>query len=272
MPKVYNNTAYSLSQGPLSVMYPLPILAKRAPTTADNGFPLGQMWIQASANLAWVLTSVVSNSATWTSVNSSTAASLVSLTITGAAPNLTINSMTTPGILVNSATGSVTSDALTNGQVLIGSTNNPPVPATLTAGAGIAISNGAGTITISQSGSGETWSAKAISFPASAGNGYVITAGSGSITATLPANNALGDTVEIIYPSATASDVLIVTSGAAAADIRIFGNGTAFTTLTWPACNLAGSANPSVTLVCTTASATQPKWTVTEINGNPTGS
>ena len=270
MPKVYNNTAYSLGQGPLSVMYPLPILAKRVPTTADNGFPLGQMWIEASANLAWILTSVVANSATWTSVNSSTAATVTTLTITGAAPNLTINSMTTPGILTNNNTGQVSSTALTNGQVLIGNSGSSPVPATLTAGAGITITNGGGTITISETGSGETWSSKTTNFTAAAGNGYVITAASGAVTATLPTNNALGDTITVIYPSATSSDVMAVTTSGAR--IRLPGNGTAFTTLTWPDNSLSGAANSSVTLVCTVASATVPQWTVTEMTGSPTGS
>ncbi|AJC83313.1 hypothetical protein IE4803_PD00109 (plasmid) [Rhizobium etli bv. phaseoli str. IE4803] len=41
--------------------------------------------------------------------------------------------------------------ALTNGQLLIGSTNNPPQPQQLTAGSGISIANGAGQIAISAS-------------------------------------------------------------------------------------------------------------------------
>lgn len=40
------------------------------------------------------------------------------------------------------------SAAMTNGQVLIGSTGNIPTPATLTAGTGISITNGAGSITV----------------------------------------------------------------------------------------------------------------------------
>lgn len=45
---------------------------------------------------------------------------------------------------------------LTNGQLMIGSTGNPPVPGTLTAGAGISITNGVGTITIAASGATPT--------------------------------------------------------------------------------------------------------------------
>lgn len=51
--------------------------------------------------------------------------------------------------------------ALTNGQLLIGSTGATPATATLTAGTNITITNGAGTITIAASGGGGgLWSAK----------------------------------------------------------------------------------------------------------------
>lgn len=56
-------------------------------------------------------------------------------------------------ILLTSGSGSLTpATALTNGQMLIGSTGNAPVAATLTAGANVTILNGAGTITISATG------------------------------------------------------------------------------------------------------------------------
>lgn len=269
MPQSINNVAYSLSQSPLTLMSPLPVVSKtRAPTTADKNYPIGQLWIFVNNNAAYILTSVVNNSATWTSVTASTGASVSTLTITGAAPNLTINSMTTPGVLVNSAAGSVTSQALTNGQVLIGSTGLPAVPAQLTAGAGITITNGAGSITISETAGGFTWLPEVASFAAVAGNGYVITAGSGSVTATLPAAAALGDTIDVLYPSATAGDIMIISKGAGTS-IRVPGNSsTTGALLTFPANNLSGAAHPSVQLIC--VNATGPVWQVTELDGNPT--
>lgn len=45
-------------------------------------------------------------------------------------------------------------DPLSDGQLFIGSTNNPPHPATLTAGPGITITNGPGSVTISGAGTG----------------------------------------------------------------------------------------------------------------------
>ncbi len=56
-------------------------------------------------------------------------------------------------IMVSSAGAIVESGPLTNGQVLIGSTGLAPVVASLTAGSGITITNGAGSITIAASGS-----------------------------------------------------------------------------------------------------------------------
>lgn len=52
-------------------------------------------------------------------------------------------------IIVNNASGTLSeAAALTNGQLLVGSTGAAPVAATLTSGLGISVTNGAGTITI----------------------------------------------------------------------------------------------------------------------------
>lgn len=59
------------------------------------------------------------------------------------------NTLTLNGILVGNGTGAITAlSAATDGQLVIGSTGNPPAVSTLTAGAGINITNGAGSITI----------------------------------------------------------------------------------------------------------------------------
>lgn len=64
-----------------------------------------------------------------------------------------INYASNNGIPVYGAGGSLQSlGPMTNGQILIGSTAAQPVVNTITAGTGIAISNGAGTITVSATG------------------------------------------------------------------------------------------------------------------------
>ena len=54
-------------------------------------------------------------------------------------------------VLVGAANNGVTSLALTDGQLLIGDSSNPPVAATLTAGANISIASTSGSVTISAS-------------------------------------------------------------------------------------------------------------------------
>jgi len=59
------------------------------------------------------------------------------------------NTFTDHGILIGNATNAVSATAeLSNGQLLIGSTGNAPVPATLTQGTDISITNASGSITI----------------------------------------------------------------------------------------------------------------------------
>lgn len=59
-----------------------PIISKRAPTTSDFA-PLGATWIYTTSNLAYILTSIVSNSATWLLIESASGAGVfASLTVT----------------------------------------------------------------------------------------------------------------------------------------------------------------------------------------------
>lgn len=92
-----------------------------------------------------------------------------------------VSGTTNHAVQVGNAAGSLTSlSAATNGQLVIGSTGVDPVVATLTAGAGVTITNGAGSITI-----------------ATVADGFIIVTGQtvGAVTGdiftlTLAANNA----------------------------------------------------------------------------------
>lgn len=89
------------------------------------------------------------------------------------------------------------SGTMTNGQLIIGSTTSTPTAATLTAGTGISITNGAGSITISSSTSGMTWSTiSGTSQAATVNSGYVAN-NAGAVTFTLPATAALGDEIAV---------------------------------------------------------------------------
>lgn len=62
---------------PLPDLFPSPILADRSPTTADNGYPQGQVWINknsasADFNDIWILTSVAAGLANWEPIGNDT--------------------------------------------------------------------------------------------------------------------------------------------------------------------------------------------------------
>ncbi len=88
---------------------------------------------------------------------------------------------------------------LTNGQLLIGSTGADPVAATLTAGANISLTNGAGSISIAATGlAGFSWTTvTGTSQLMVANNGYIANNGA-LVTLTLPATSAVGDEIDII--------------------------------------------------------------------------
>ena len=109
-------------------------------------------------------------------------------------------------VLTSGATGIPTwTNMATNGVVLIGATGAPPSPATLTAGSGITITNGANSITIAATAAAFNWTDEAVPFNASSNNGYFITAG--SVTATLPASPNQGDIIRFIVDTASAFTV-----------------------------------------------------------------
>jgi len=95
----------------------------------------------------------------------------------------------------NNATN--TPELTLNGQTFIGSAGNNPVAATLTAGAGISITNGAGSITISSSGSAGWVDQTTGTVNMTVNTGYTSDDGATLVTFTLPATAAIGDFVEI---------------------------------------------------------------------------
>lgn len=130
-------------------------------------------------------------------VNSGTANQIAYYATTGTAiSGLTgANSAT----LVTNSTGVPSMTAsMTNGQVLIGSTGATPTPATLTAGPGVSITNGAASITISGTGSGIGWTeVTGTSQAMTADSGWVAN-NAGLVTLTLPTTAAFGTAISII--------------------------------------------------------------------------
>ncbi len=100
-------------------------------------------------------------------------------------------------LVTNSAGVPVFSSTMTNGQIIIGSTGATPVAATITAGTGISISNGSGTITISSPDSGIAWTNVTGTTQALAVNNGYVANNAGLVTLTLPATAAIGDVIQI---------------------------------------------------------------------------
>lgn len=164
-------------------------------------------------------------------------------------------------VLIGGSSNGITSLALTNGQLAIGSTGNDPSAATLTAGSGVSISNGSGSITISAVGGGLTWTVvTGTSQSAAVNNGYIAN-NAGLVTVTLPSTSAVGDLVAVTgINNATGWKV------AQNAGNQIF-FGTSSTTSGTGGSLASTATRDTVFLVCMTANAT---WNVVGSIGNIT--
>lgn len=84
-----------------------------------------------------------------------------------------------------------TEGTLGNGQILIGSSGSAPVLATITAGSGITVTNGPGSISISGTASSIGWNVVTTNTAMLADDGYIANSAS-PITLTLPTTAAVG--------------------------------------------------------------------------------
>lgn len=111
----------------------------------------------------------------------------------------TISPITQNAVVVGGAGQTLSNiGPLTNGQLVMGSTGAAPVAASLTAGSGVSIVNGSGSISISATGGGFSWvDATNVSYTLSAQTGYITNRGAG-VTYTLPATGTIGDTIKIV--------------------------------------------------------------------------
>jgi hypothetical protein len=105
------------------------------------------------------------------------------------------------------ANGGTNQTSYTDGQLLIGNTTgNTLAKATLTAGTGISVTNGAGSITIANSAPSISWqTVQTASFTAVSNKAYPINTTSASVKATLPASPSAGDTISFVDYAGTFS-------------------------------------------------------------------
>ncbi|HEY4874117.1 MAG TPA: hypothetical protein VIH86_00965, partial [Puia sp.] len=156
---------------------------------------------------------------------------------------------------------------LTNGQLVIGSTGAVPTANTLTAGSGVSITNGPGSITIGLSGSGGvTWVdvIAAGPTPLVANTGYVADVPAAvAATFSLPATPSFGDTYHITGrkngTSNTGGWIISITT-----QTIIGGTATAAVSVT------STNQQDSIIMVCTHASGGTSEFTFIDMVGNLT--
>jgi len=147
----------------------------------------------------------------------------------------------------------------TNGQLIVGRTGNYPIATTLTAGPGISITNGSGSITVSSGGGlSLNWQVVNASFTMSSGNGYIVVSGPGS-NFTLPSTSSVGDIVAIVGNDTATNFSVLQTAGQ---QIR-FGN--KLTTVGNGGSVSSTEDGASIILLCTVANT---NWSVIDPVGN----
>ena len=156
---------------------------------------------------------------------------------------------TTTGNAAGASWTLISGKLVANGQLLIGNSSGIPVPATLTNGANISITNGPGTITIAATGSaGFTWTATSgPSVPMTINNGYIATGGS-LVTFQTPASAPVGSVFQVAGQGTGLWSIITRTGQ----NIQI---GSASSTTTTGSVSSA-NAHDSVTLVCIVADTT----------------
>lgn len=140
---------------------------------------------------------------------------------------------------------------VTDGQLIIGATASPNMRiATLTAGAGMVITNGAGTISVSAGGPGGavTWSNIGASQALVVQNGYFCSTG-GALSLSLPTTAAVGSIIEIVLQGSTSFTI----TQAAGQSIKVNGVSSTVGVAGSVASTAAGNA---IKLVCMTANTT----------------
>lgn len=178
------------------------------------------------------------------------------------ASSTSILSQITPvnsAVLISDPTGlPLFSGTMTNGQIIIGSTGATPAASNITPGSGIGIVNGAGSITISATGGGLTWTDVLGTTQAmTIDSGYTAN-NAGLVTLTLPVTAAYGTAISIIGKGA--GGWLIAQN--AGQSIR-FGSST--TTIGVGGSLASTNSGDSIDLICITAD------TVWSVRGAPQG-
>lgn len=170
-----------------------------------------------------------------------------------------VSGTTNHSLLLGNAVGALSNLGVANdGELPIGSTGVDPVLATLTAGTGVSIVNGSGSITISSSGGGLSWSVITADQTASVNNGYICNK-AGTLALALPGSSSVGDIVRVTNINTSTG-----TQFTQAAGQQIF-FATSSTTLGATGTLTSTQLGDSLEIVCTAVNTT---WRVISSIGN----
>jgi hypothetical protein len=112
-----------------------------------------------------------------------------------------VSTLTSHGIVLGNGTSVITAtNELSDGQILVGSTGNTPVPTTITAGSNVTVTNAPGSITIAASsgGAGLSWQVISGTSQLMVPNTGYLTTYNGLCTFTLPTSCNIGDMFGIL--------------------------------------------------------------------------
>ena len=181
-----SNNLYGFPQ-PLSQVFPAPIIAQRAPTTADISYPIGQGWIDEVGDDAYVLVDVTAGTATWV-VTAASSGSLDTLTadsggvITPSGGNIdilgTANQITTTGT-ANTITFTLPAAITAPGSIT--ATTTVASTTTMTAGTGFTATTG--NIVASTGNITSTLGSVSAATTVTAGTGLTVTTGNLAVSA-----------------------------------------------------------------------------------------
>ena len=171
-----------------------------------------------------------------------------------------LQTITLHGIMMGNGTGNVVpTGEMTNGQILIGKTNDFPTPGQLQPGAGIGISSGSGSITVSAWGGGLSWTLKGVGQALVSNNAFIVNSGA-AIVFPLPTLSSVGDMCALTLDGATSWQI---TQGASQ-QIRI---GAAETTLGAGGSIASAAQGDTIYIVCSVANT---RWNVVHYIGTLT--
>ena len=220
------NVSYALNQ-PLNLDAPYPIVAKRDPGTADKA-PIGQEWVNTTANTVFFLTSVANNAANWVNISGG-AGVFSSLTVNPGPTNLSTVGVGAVSIGNAANTSAVTITSGTGGVAIVGGGNtisigNDAAANTVNIGsntgaAATTINSGTGAITLSPANTGTivlgtATQTGAISIGVSTGTQSInIADATGATAAIVNMAAGVGSTSTITMGTTTAASALTLNAG-----------------------------------------------------------